>query len=90
MPLLVLSIGSNINAATNLRLAHGALLEQFGNIQCSQVFESEAVGFEGDNFLNLVAVIATEIPLPTIAGKLKQIEDDLGRDRQQPDRKSVV
>lgn len=84
MPTLVLSIGSNINAATNLRRAHKALLAQFGNMQCSTVYESEAVGFAGDNFLNLVAVIVTDMPLSDIAGSLKQIEDDLGRDRQQP------
>jgi len=84
MTSLTLSIGSNCDAARNLRLAYQALLAEFGNIDCSAVYESEPVGFEGDNFLNLVAVIETEQPLTRIAATLKQIEDDLGRDRSQP------
>lgn len=84
MPTLALSIGSNINAANNLRRAHTALLAAFGNIRCSTVFESVAVGFVGDNFLNLVALIETELPLSDITTRLKHIEDVLGRDRSQP------
>ena len=84
MSTLALSIGSNIDAAKNLRLAHAALVQEFGNIKCSSVFESEAVGFDGDNFLNLVALIETDRPLADIAATLKHIEDVMGRDRQQP------
>lgn len=84
MPTLALSIGSNIDAANNLRSAHKALLAAFGNIRCSTVFESVAVGFVGDNFLNLVALIETELPLSDITTTLKHIEDVLGRDRNQP------
>jgi len=84
MPALTLSIGSNIEATKNLRLAYAALLATFGNIRCSTVYESEPVGFEGDNFLNLVVVIETDLPLPDIAATLKHIEDQLGRDRDQP------
>ncbi len=84
MPTLVISIGSNIDATRNLRKAHAALLAEFHNINCSTVFESEAVGFKGDNFLNLVALIETELTLADIAIRLKHIEDVLGRDRQQP------
>lgn len=84
MPTLALSIGSNINAAVNLRSAYSALLNEFGNIRCSTVYESEAVGFTGDNFLNLVALVKTDLPLEKIVISLKHIEDVLGRDRQQP------
>lgn len=84
MTTLALSIGSNIDAGNNLRRVRRALLGEFGNIRCSTVYESEAVGFAGDNFLNLAALIETELPLQLIAGKLKQIEHILGRDRKQP------
>ena len=80
---LALSIGSNINAAQNIRAALEALRLEFGNTVCSTVFESEAVGFEGDNFLNLVVIIDTEKKLADIALALKQLEDSLGRDRSQ-------
>jgi len=84
MATLALSIGSNIDAISNLRRVRSALLGEFGNIICSTVYESEAVGFAGDNFLNLVALIETQLPLSEIATKLKHIEDILGRDRTQP------
>lgn len=83
MTILALSIGSNINAAQNIRAAMKELRLKFGNIACSTVFESEAVGFEGDNFLNLVGLIDTEIKLGDIVLSLKQLEDKLGRDRSQ-------
>lgn len=81
MTVLALSIGSNINAAKNIRAAVEELRLEFKNIVCSTVFESEAVGFEGDNFLNLAATIDTEKKLADIALSLKQLEDKLGRDR---------
>lgn len=83
MTALALSIGSNINAPENIRAAVKALAVEFENIVCSTVFESEAVGFEGDNFLNLVVLINTENKLDQIVLSLKQLEDKLGRNRSQ-------
>lgn len=84
MPVLSLSIGSNINAAINVRRAVAALREHFGELDLSTVYESEAVGFEGDNFLNLVVVTETAESLGAISGYLKQLEDRMGRDRSRP------
>ncbi len=84
MPALSLSIGSNVDAANNIRQAVKALRNEFNNILCSTVYESEAVGFDGDNFLNLVAVIDTDKQLSAILKFVKQLEDRLGRDRAQP------
>ena len=83
MPILSLSIGSNINAVENIQKAVRALRSEFGNILCSPVYESETVGFSGDNFLNLVVAINTEQALPTIVSCLKGLEDRLGRNRRQ-------
>ena len=84
MPALSLSIGSNVDAANNIRQAVKALRYEFNNILCSTVYKSEAVGFDGDNFLNLVAVIDTDKQLSAILKFVKQLEDRLGRDRAQP------
>lgn len=84
MPVLSLSIGSNIDAATNIRVAIAALREHFGELDCSTVYESEAIGFEGDNFLNLVATVDTSERLADLIDFLKALEDRLGRDRNQP------
>lgn len=81
MPVLTLSIGSNKDAVTHVRNGVSDLRSEFGNILCSRVFESEAVGFVGDNFLNLAAVVETEKSLADIIQILKALEDRYGRDR---------
>ncbi len=48
------SIGSNVRPQENLRLAHEELSNTYGELQTSRVYRSEAVGFEGDDFLNMV------------------------------------
>ena len=53
MTLLVLSLGSNVDARANMLLAVKSLRRKFGVLSMSTVYESEAVGFSGRNFLNL-------------------------------------
>ena len=81
MPELVLSLGSNIDAAQNIRLAVHQLELRFGEGVRSSVFQSAAVGFEGEDFLNLVAVFECEDSLNNICTTIKQIETGLGRTR---------
>lgn len=50
----------------------------------SAVYESEAVGFAGANFLNLAVAVDTDESLDSIKQFLKQLEDGMGRDRSQP------
>ncbi len=84
MPLLTLSLGSNIQPNKNILSAVDRLRNRFGDVQCSTVYESEAVGFDGDNFLNLVVAIETEEDVQTLNSYLKQLEDEFGRDRSAP------
>ena len=50
----------------------------------SSVYESEAVGFQGSHFYNLVVAIQTNLPLAELSTLLKSIEDQHGRDRNGP------
>ena len=84
MAKIYISIGSNIDAEKNIRLAINALQEHYGKLILSSVYESEAVGFDGDNFLNLVAGVKTEEDVHTVAATLRRIEDENGRDRSGP------
>ena len=84
MPVLSLSIGSNVNPEANVRRACALLAERFGDLRKSAVYESEAVGFTGENFLNLVVAVETSEALVEIKQFLKQLEDDMGRDRSRP------
>ena len=84
MATIFISIGSNINAHENIRLALDDLAENFSGIVNSTYYESEAVGFEGDNFINLVTQAETELDIPTVNAKLHAIEDQHSRDRSGP------
>ena len=84
VPVLSLSIGSNDDAAANIRKAVASLRAEFRELRCSTVYESVAVGFAGDNFLNLVVVVDTDMPLVAVARFLTQLKDSLGRDRSRP------
>ena len=80
---LALSLGSNIDAKRNIRLALNALASQFSSLKLSPVYESESIGFDGDNFLNLVVVVETDLSLVLVQEFLKQLEESQGRDRTQ-------
>lgn len=79
-----LSLGSNIRRYYHINQGLDALTQAFGAVQCSPVYESAAVGFQGSPFLNLIAIIETNLPLGEVISRLKQIEDDNGRDRSGP------
>lgn len=77
-----LSLGSNIEPATNLARAI-ELLQNYGSLEkLSNAWESESVGAEGPNFLNACVLLMT--PLSQINLKehaLLPIEAKLGRQR---------
>lgn len=79
-----ISLGSNINPEYNIRFAVLALREKFGDLSISPVYQTAAVGFEGEDFLNLVVCFHSEYDVHAVAAMLKSIEDNLGRDRSQP------
>lgn len=81
MPLLTLSLGSNQQAARHIRGALDALQASFGPMRTSSVFESRAVGFDGNNFLNMVVAVDTDTPLATVSARIKALEDEHGRTR---------
>ena len=84
MALIFLSLGSNIQRQLHLSNALDSLAENFGDMIISSVYESIAVGFEGDSFYNLVVGIHSKMDIHEISSLLKQIEDQNGRDRNAP------
>ena len=84
MARVYISLGSNIDAPRHLRAGVNALRERFGELALSSVYESEAVGFAGDNFLNLVAGFETDLSIAEVADLLHRIEDANGRVRSGP------
>ena len=84
MARIYISIGSNIEAEQHLRRAVAALRAHYGELQLSSVYESEAVGFNGDNFLNMVVGLNTAENVHRVVQTLRQIEDQHGRVRTGP------
>ena len=54
MPRVWVSVGSNIDREHNIRAALIDLHAAFGDLTVSPLYETEAVGFEGSAFYNLV------------------------------------
>jgi 2-amino-4-hydroxy-6-hydroxymethyldihydropteridine diphosphokinase len=81
MPRVYVSIGSNVERERNVHGAVQALATRFGALDLSQVYETRAEGFDGDNFYNLVAGFDTDAPIEQVRSWLREIETAHGRDR---------
>ena len=77
-----LSIGSNIEPEINLPKSI-QLLREYGQVkEISSIWESEAVGSDGPNFLNLCVLFLTELqPADLKEQIIRPIESRLGRIR---------
>tara|TARA_Y100000996_G_scaffold321693_1_gene257804 strand:- start:208 stop:585 length:378 start_codon:yes stop_codon:yes gene_type:complete len=76
-----LSLGSNINPKLNLELAVSELNQILTETECSSIHKTQAEGFNGDDFLNLIVAGESSISFEDLNKKLKDIEDSSGRDR---------
>jgi 2-amino-4-hydroxy-6-hydroxymethyldihydropteridine diphosphokinase len=76
-----ISVGSNIDRQKYIRTSLVALRQCFGPLLVSSIYESEAVGFSGDNFYNCVVGFSSELDVKDVAKQLRQIEVDNGRVR---------
>ncbi|MCK4586868.1 MAG: 2-amino-4-hydroxy-6-hydroxymethyldihydropteridine diphosphokinase [Gammaproteobacteria bacterium] len=81
MPRVFVGIGSNIDRETSVRAGVVDLRGKYGELQLSSVYESEAVGFEGDAFYNLVAAFDTSDSVDQVIKTLAEIEETHGRQR---------
>lgn len=74
-----ISIGSNIDKEKYIPASLQALERHFGKLVVSSIYESEAVGFSGDTFYNLVVGFDSDLDVKEVAAQLRQIELDNGR-----------
>lgn len=81
MPRCWVSIGSNIQPEENIRAALSELHAAFGDIVVSPLYETEAVGFAGDDFLNLIVGFESDLPPGRLHDLMREIEDRHGRQR---------
>ena len=81
---LYLGFGSNTDREYYLAKGLAALAQRFRLIQVSPVYESDAVGFDGDAFYNFCVQIECQHTVSELKSILKEIEDRCGRDRSAP------
>lgn len=82
-----IALGSNKgNRLEYLQLAIDDIFKRVGTIRkISKVYETPALGFEGDDFYNACIKIETELKPKKLLRVLKQIEADLGRTTKKSD-----
>lgn len=79
MNAVLIGLGSNIQPQKYLLSGLLALQNHFPDLAISPVYESEALGFEGNIFWNLVAVFTTGLSVLQVAELLRDIEYANGR-----------
>ncbi len=84
MPDVFVAAGSNIEPRAHLRAALDALGKIYGPLRISAAYQNKAVGFEGDDFINLVFGFTTEDSIETVRRNLQQVEEQCGRAPQAP------
>ncbi|MEH6591588.1 MAG: 2-amino-4-hydroxy-6-hydroxymethyldihydropteridine diphosphokinase [Halioglobus sp.] len=81
MAKLYLGLGSNIERERYLCAGLDALERLFGHLELSPVYDSAAIGFEGQSFLNMVVSADTQLSLAEVAKQLRAVEYEHGRPR---------
>ena len=79
MARVYLGVGSNIERERYIVAGLDALQALFGELALSPVYDSEAIGFEGQPFFNLVVAVDTELSVAELAARLRHIETEHGR-----------
>lgn len=81
---IYISLGSNVERKYHVQQGLKALANAFDlpfeQLKLSSLFESEAVGFSGNAFYNMVIGINTSNTVEQVAKKLRKIEFSYGRD----------
>lgn len=82
MATVYLGLGSNIDPEDNLHLGVRELRARYGDVELSAVYRSKAIGFEGDDFLNLVARFESNDSPQAICDQIELIHNLSGRERE--------
>jgi 2-amino-4-hydroxy-6-hydroxymethyldihydropteridine diphosphokinase len=82
---VIIGIGSNLDAENNVRRVLEILAEQFEILKVSEFVKTKPIGItEQPDFTNGAAKIRTSLSQNNLGNILKQIEDQMGRDRSVP------
>jgi 2-amino-4-hydroxy-6-hydroxymethyldihydropteridine diphosphokinase len=81
---VLVAAGSNVEPVANLRRALDSLAAHYPRLRCSRAYRNPAVGFECEDFINLVVGFATEDEVHSVIERLHEAETLCGRPRHAP------
>lgn len=81
MAQVYLGLGSNVEPAANFRLGIAELKRRFGELELSPVYSGPAIGFDGDDFLNMVVGLQTGVTPEAILAMIEDIHRVARRER---------
>ena len=84
MTAVYVAAGSNVEPIGNLRRALGVLAAHYPGLRVSRAWRNRAVGFEGDDFVNLAVGFETGDDVRAVLGRLHEAEAACGRARNAP------
>lgn len=76
--------GSNVEPHKSLRAALIALEQVYPPLRISPAYRNKAVGFDGEDFINLVVGFSTDDPVTVVRQQLQRIEALCGRPPDAP------
>ena len=84
MPEVFVAAGSNVDPIAHLKQALEALREIYSPLRISPAYRNKAVGFEGEDFVNLVVGFTTDDSIEQVRRQLQHIEKLCGRPADAP------
>jgi 2-amino-4-hydroxy-6-hydroxymethyldihydropteridine diphosphokinase len=81
---VLVAAGSNVEPLANLRRALDLLAAHYPHLRASTAYRNRAVGFEGDDFVNLVIGFDTAEDVREVMQQLHAAEAACGRERLAP------
>ncbi len=79
MAQIYISVGTNVNRQQNIHFCLQKIYAHWQKINLSSLYDTQAVGFSGNNFYNMVIGFETDETIEHIVDILKNIEVQAGR-----------
>jgi 2-amino-4-hydroxy-6-hydroxymethyldihydropteridine diphosphokinase len=84
VPSVFVAAGSNVNPSEHLRIALAEIERIYAPLRVSPAYRNKAVGFDGEDFINLVVAFDTDEPVEQVRERLQAVEAVCGRLRDAP------
>jgi 2-amino-4-hydroxy-6-hydroxymethyldihydropteridine diphosphokinase len=81
---VLVAAGSNVEPRVNLQRALDVLAMHYPQLRCSRAYRNRAVGFAGEDFVNLAFGFDTSDDVRTVIERLHEAEAACGRARNAP------